>query len=74
MLSCVVIGISISLLFAPRPMDDGSVPNDDASQWQGWARDLGPYFDYDDNEIGFRVVPILGIVASALNFVVIVPL
>lgn len=72
MLSCVVIGISISLLFAPTPANTQPLPNNYDSQWQGWTRDLGPYFDYDD--LGFRVVPILGLVASALNFVVIAPL
>jgi hypothetical protein len=69
----VVIGVSISLLFAPRPADPEPYPADD-SAWSKWKRDPGgPYFDYDDG-IGFRVVPILGLVASATNFVIIAPL
>ncbi|KAH9050120.1 hypothetical protein EDB84DRAFT_1451018 [Lactarius hengduanensis] len=80
-LSCVVIGVSIGLLFAPRPPDlddySNNYPND---AWEDWrehnpyfrTRDFGPPFDYDDT--GFRVVPILGLVASALNFLIVVPL
>ncbi|KAI9466698.1 hypothetical protein BJY52DRAFT_1233756 [Lactarius psammicola] len=76
-LSCVVIGVSISLLFAPRPNEE-EYPND---AWQDWrddhnlsfhTRDYGPHIDYDD--IGFRVVPILGLVASASNFFIVAPL
>ncbi|KAH9007141.1 hypothetical protein EDB86DRAFT_3097635 [Lactarius hatsudake] len=77
-LSCVVIGVSISLLFAPRPPDIDdyryNYPNSDA--WEDWGdfpiRDFGLPFDYDG--IGFRVVPVLGLVASASNFLIVVSL
>ncbi|KAH8999429.1 hypothetical protein EDB92DRAFT_964440 [Lactarius akahatsu] len=80
-LSCVVIGVSIGLLFASRPpdLDDyPNYPNNDA--YEDWRehksyfrpRDFGLSFDYD--AIGFRVVPILGLVASASNLFIVVPL
>ncbi|KAI9448353.1 hypothetical protein H4582DRAFT_82309 [Lactarius indigo] len=75
-LSCVVIGVSISLLFAPKPQD----PDDNSEAWQDWREEHNSYlrprdyapFDYDG--IGYRVVPILGLVASASNFLIVAPL
>lgn len=69
----MVIGVSISLLFAPRPQENAQpYPNNDNAQL-GWRRDYGgPLMDYDG--IGFRVVPIVGLVASAINFFIIAPL
>ncbi|KAI0301859.1 hypothetical protein B0F90DRAFT_256055 [Multifurca ochricompacta] len=70
-LSCVVIGVSFSLLYAPKP---GNIPESDeynvlAMKWRRFdyllARDPDPFFDYDGD--GFRTVPILGMVTSALN-------
>jgi hypothetical protein len=79
-LSCVVIGVSISLLFAPKP-ESNEPPAGDSDAWLNWTRehdlsfrtrDSGPYYDYDG--FGFRNVPILGLVASASNFVIVAPL
>ncbi len=82
-LSCVVIGISISLLFAPIPKDsenDEKSPYDGGTflEWKRWhdssfrTRDIGPYIDHDG--IGYRTAPILALVATASNFLIITPL
>ncbi|KAH9062028.1 hypothetical protein EDB87DRAFT_1608957 [Lactarius vividus] len=78
-LSCVVIGVSIGLLFAPSQEDEEQYPHY-PNDWD-WReehdssfrpRDFGPYIDFDDT--GLRVVPILGLIASASNFFVVAPL
>lgn len=79
-LSCVVIGVSISLLFSPKPDSIEPVPYD-SDAWLAWSgehdmsiRTRDPGSDYDYDGIGFRNSPILGLVASASNFVIIAPL